>query len=172
MTTMTARELMTRDVLTVREDMPVTELASFLTDNGITGAAVTKDQGRLVGVVSLADVAAHAGERTDIVRGEFHPDSDVRGWEEIYNREEVAGLHVEHSDLLVRDVMNPAVFTLPEDTEIAEVAEKMLRGRLHRIFVSRGDELTGIISTSDFLRLFVGDHSASSAGLAVAVQQP
>ncbi len=160
-TTMTARELMTRDVLTVREDMPVAELASFLAGNGITGAAVTKDQGRLVGVVSLADVAAHAGERTDIVGGEFHPDSDIRGWEDIYNREEVTGLHVEHSDLLVRDVMNPAVFTVPEDTEIADIAEKMLRGRLHRIFVSRGDQLAGVISTSDFLRLFVDQNPAS-----------
>ena len=50
MTTITARELMTPDIATVREDMPVAELASFLAEKGITGAGVKNDQGRLVGV--------------------------------------------------------------------------------------------------------------------------
>ena len=107
----------------------------------------------------MNDVAAHSGERSDIVRDESQPDFYVRGWEEIYNREEVAGLHIEHSELLVRDILNPAVYSVPEDTEVSEVAEEMIRGRLHRMFVSRGDELAGIISTSDFMRLFVADHS-------------
>ena len=166
MTTLTAREFMTRDVLTVHEEMSVAELAVFLAENEITGAAVRNDQGRLVGVVSLADIAACSGERSDIVRGEFQPDFYVRGWEDIYNREEIAGLHVEHSERLVRDVMNSAVYTVPEDTEIAEVAQKMLRVRLHRMFVTRGDKLTGIISTSDFLKLFVGENSVPISSLA------
>lgn len=165
-TNMTARELMTPHVLTVGEEMPVAELAAFFAENEITGAAVTNERGKLVGVVSLTDVAARGGARSHIVRSEFAPDLSLRGWEEIYNREEVAGLHVEHAELSVRDIMNPAVYTVSEDTAISEVAEKMLRGPLHRIFVARGDELAGVISTFDFLKLFADGYSTAAAGLA------
>ncbi len=163
MKTMKARDLMTRYVLTVTESMQVAELASFFTENEITGAAVKNAQGKLVGVVSLSDLAMHASKRDDIVRSEFNPDFYVRGWEEIYNREEVAGLHVEQMDVLIRDVMNPAVYSVTEDTQIAEIAQRMLELRIHRMFVMRGDELTGIVSTTDFLRLFVDEPPAVMA---------
>lgn len=166
MTTITARELMTREVLTVSEDMPVTDLAAFFAENEITGAAVTNAREKLIGVVSLGDIAARVGESSDIVRSEFDPDFYVRGWEEIYNREEIAGLHVEHVDLLVRDVMNPSLYTVSEDTPVSKVAEKMLQSRLHRVFVTRGEALKGIISTSDFLRLFVAVPMAAVTSLA------
>lgn len=161
---MKARDLMTREILTVYEDMPVTELAAFFAENQITGTAVIDEQRKLVGVVSLSDIATRAGESKTIVRNELDPNLDVRGWEEIYNREEVAGLHIEHADLLVRDVMSRAAWAVSENTEISRVAEKMLHGPLHRLFVTRGDELTGVISTFDFLRLFAGDTSVSAAG--------
>lgn len=164
MTTLTARELMTREVLTVGEDMPVSELAAFFAENEITGTAVINEHRRLVGVVSLTDIAARTGERSDIVRNELDPHLDVRGWEEIYNREEVAGLHVEQTDLAVRDIMNPAVYAVSEDTRASDIAEKMLRGPLHRVFVIRGDELTGVISTFDFLRVFVDDSALAATG--------
>ncbi len=171
MTSMMARELMTRGVLTVSESMPVAELAAFFTENEITGAAVINQDGALVGAVSLFDVAAHANQRSNIVRNELNPDVDVRGWEEIYNREEIAGLNIEQMDLLVSDVMNPAVYAVTEETQLAEIAQKMLQLRLHRIFVTRGDELTGIISTIDFLRLFVDETSAPGLGAEVAPER-
>lgn len=54
----TATDLMNSDVLTVRDDLPVSELADFLIDNDITGAPVVDRQGSLVGVVSLVDIVA------------------------------------------------------------------------------------------------------------------
>ena len=54
----TASDLMNPEVLTVHTDMTVRELASFLIDNEISGAPVADPEGRLVGVVSVVDIAA------------------------------------------------------------------------------------------------------------------
>jgi len=52
----TAADLMNPEVLTVRDDATVAELARFLVDNEITGAPVEDADGRLVGVVSAVDL--------------------------------------------------------------------------------------------------------------------
>jgi CBS domain-containing protein len=155
MTRLTAHEMMTPNVLTARDDMSVAELVSFLSENAITGTAVRDDEGRLVGVVSLTDIAASTGTRADIVADADQPDLQLRGWEDIYNREEIVGLHVEHVDLTVSEIMSPTVQSVSEDANISEVAQEMLVGRVHRLFVTRGDELVCVISTSDFLSLFI-----------------
>ena len=45
-----AKDIMTRNVLTVSEEWTVPELARFLTSHSISGAPVTNGEGKLVGV--------------------------------------------------------------------------------------------------------------------------
>lgn len=63
----TATDLMNSDVLTVRDDLPVSELADFLIDNDITGAPVVDRDGGLVGVVSLVDIVALEEDEDDLL---------------------------------------------------------------------------------------------------------
>ena len=56
------RDLMRTEVVTVREDMTVRELAAFLADEGISGAPVTSSSGEVVGVVSAKDILTAAAE--------------------------------------------------------------------------------------------------------------
>ena len=147
----TASDLMNSEVLTVREDLPVREVAAFLVDNEITGAPVVDRRGRLVGVVSLVDIAAVASE--DAGFGGVRPDFFSRG-EELPDDEEVV-LGEEAEDLRVEDIMNPEIFSVAEDATVSQVAMKMLRDHLHRLLVMRDDEVVGIISTSDLLGLLV-----------------
>ena len=49
---------MNPNVLVVQEDMTVEELARFLVESEISGAPVVDPEGRLVGVVSVTDLAA------------------------------------------------------------------------------------------------------------------
>ena len=51
MKTTRAREVMTREVVTVLEDLPVSELARILSEHRILGAPVVDRKDRLVGVV-------------------------------------------------------------------------------------------------------------------------
>jgi CBS domain-containing protein len=49
---------------------------------------------------------------------------------------------------------------VPEDATVSEVASLMLKGHLHRVLVTRGEKVLGIISTSDLLGLLVDEESA------------
>ena len=55
------KEVMTRNVITFREDTPVEEIAQTLTSKRITGAPVVGGDGMVVGIVSEVDVFSKKG---------------------------------------------------------------------------------------------------------------
>jgi CBS domain-containing protein len=55
------KEVMTRNVITFREDTPVEEIAQTLTSKRITGAPVVSGDGMVVGIVSEVDVFSKKG---------------------------------------------------------------------------------------------------------------
>lgn len=59
---MTAKQIMTRDVITVRPTTRVKELAMTLIKNQISGAPVADRNGKIIGVVSEADIVAKKGK--------------------------------------------------------------------------------------------------------------
>lgn len=153
MQTRCAKDVMNREVLGVRVDMTAREAAAFLTENQIGGAPVLDEEGRLVGVLSLTDLAESESERADLVGDRARPELDVRGWEERVAREDLGRLHMEPEDVLVRDIMTPTVYTVPEDTTVPEIARAMIAGRIHRLFVTRARQVVGIVTPLDLLRL-------------------
>lgn len=159
MRTLTAKDVMNTEVLTVRVDLTVRELSAFLTERQISGAPVVDPHGRLVGVVSVTDVAESDADRPDLVGDRSSPDFDLREWEERMNPEDVRPLHIESDDLLVRDIMTPTVYTIPDDTPVAKIAQTMVAGRIHRLFVTCGGRVVGIVTTLDLVRL-LEEHSA------------
>lgn len=119
-----ARDVMTQPVLSVRENRTVREAAAFLTENDISGVPVLSATGKLVGVVTLTDLA-----------------------EEEHGRR-------------VRDVMTPVVYTIPEETPVEKIARTMIAGRIHRLFVTRGGHVAGVVTTLDLLKLLTGKKPA------------
>ena len=149
----TASDLMNPEVLTVQTEMTVRDLASFLIDNEISGAPVADTEGRLVGVVSLADIAAAAtGEDRS---GEDGSGYFGRAWDDSLDEEDVEDLPLD--GMRVADIMTPQVFSVKEDATVSEIASLMLKGHLHRLLVTREDRAVGIITTSDLLGLLVGE---------------
>jgi CBS domain-containing protein len=149
--TPTAKDVMNPVVLTVRDDMTVRELATFLTENEISGAPVLDPRGKLAGVVSLRDIVestAEGAEETD-----ERPRVSKMGWGDRMTPSELSQMHLENEGLLVREIMTPSVYTVTEDTPVAKVAETMIRGHIHRLVVTRRREAVGIISTLDLLGL-------------------
>jgi CBS domain-containing protein len=55
---MTAKDIMTRDVITASPAASVKDLAKLLIHNQISGAPVVDGKGRLLGIVSEADIVA------------------------------------------------------------------------------------------------------------------
>ncbi|MCL4839918.1 MAG: CBS domain-containing protein [Thermoanaerobaculia bacterium] len=150
-----ARDVMNSEVLTVRDDMSIDEVAALLADNEISGAPVEDREGRLVGVVSVTDIALAAAEGGKLAGDRSNPTFFVRGWEDRMEAEELAGLRIEGEGLLVREIMTPAVYSVPEDLPVSRVAETMIDSHIHRLLVTRGNQVVGIITTSDLLGLLV-----------------
>ena len=59
---MQAKNIMTRDVITAGPAMPVRGLASLLIKNQISGVPVVNGRGKIIGVVSEADIIAKKGK--------------------------------------------------------------------------------------------------------------
>ena len=157
MKTLTAKDVMNPDVLTVRVDLTVRELAAFLTENQISGAPVVDGEGRLIGVVSVTDVAESDAERPDLVGDRSNPAEALRGWENRMDADDIRPLHIESDDLLVRDIMTPTVYTVPEDTPVAKIAHVMVAGRIHRLLVTQRGRAVGIVTSLDLVRLLAED---------------
>lgn len=151
---MTVSEIMHREVLAVDADWSMEELAGFLIDNNISGAPVIEENGELVGVVSMTDILRHGsmpdnGEAAD----ETH-DVYLYELERQLGHEELRMFHTSNeSSVQVRDIMTPMIFKVEEGTRVQEVAETMLRGHIHRVFVTQGNTLTGIVTALDMLQV-------------------
>lgn len=152
------RELMKEDVLVVRDDMTLQEVATFLTENQISGAPVEDSEGRLVGVVSLSDVARATSEQPslDAERPPIEkpvPDYYIRGWERRLNVEEFESFQVQEPGLLVSEIMTPRIHSVDEDAAVADAAKLMSEAHIHRVLVTRRGKVVGIITASDLLGL-------------------
>lgn len=149
----TVKDVMSSNLITVRDRMTAEELAACFEDNEISGAPVLDDDGRLVGVVSLKDLMRS-------VTGSGHPAPDrsdpayfLREWEEQFNPEDVKQLHVIDTETTVGDLMSPLIHSIAEDESAAACARRMLEFRIHRLLVTDGEDLKGIVTSFDLLRL-------------------
>ena len=151
---LTAKDVMNKDVLSVGMDWSVEYLTDFLVENGISGAPVTSAEGKLVGVVSLTDIVRHNSLPGKDSRLDSPYDYYRHGLEHQYAKEDIRSLSIGTEPLnTVRDIMTPMIFDVNEDTKVKQVADTMIRGRIHRVFVTHEKKLTGVITTIDMLEV-------------------
>jgi CBS domain-containing protein len=149
------REVMKPDVIVVRDDMTIQEAAAFLVENQISGAPVEDAEGRLIGVVSYADIARVASElpRMDA------PPAYVEGLGRFFTRdwedqpEALPDPPQYDSGLTVREIMTPELFSVAAEEPVGTAARMMLDAHIHRVLVTDGHKVVGILTTSDLLSL-------------------
>jgi CBS domain-containing protein len=151
---MTVSDVMQREVLAANADWSLEELAGFLVDKGISGAPVIEEDGELVGVVSMTDMIRHSSMPDSVEDTDDTHDVYLYELERQLGHEELRMFHTRNdSPVQVRDIMTPMIFKVEENTSLQEVAETMLRGRIHRVFVTRGSTLTGIVTALDMVQV-------------------
>jgi CBS-domain-containing membrane protein len=149
----TATELMTANLVSVRENASLREALALLIDKGFSAAPVIDEAGRPVGVLSRSDLLIH-----DLESAQYVPEAP-----EYYHKEELKtsdgealgrGFQVEKVDRTrVRDLMTPAIFCVAPDATPAKVVHDLLSLKVHRVFVvDENGVLVGVISTFDILR--------------------
>jgi CBS domain-containing protein len=150
---------MRREVATLSpEDRVETALALF-EDSRISGAPVVAN-GMLVGMLTLADVSrpehmkgggietqreyALAEPTGEELTDEVDPD-EVFYLKEDYSPE-VLGRE------LVGDWMSSGVVVVPPDASLERVCQVMLEKQIHRVCVTEGEKLLGLITSFDIVR--------------------
>ena len=170
---MKARDVMSTELSCVQPDTPVSAIAALLLERRISGVPVVDGTGRLVGVVSEADLMWR-GE-TDVVRR--------RGWLSslLGGRRMMAADFIKAYGTCARDVMTSPVVSVTEDTALDDIVETMDRHRIKRVPVVRDGRVVGMVSRSDFLRALAdrrvaapaaGDEAIRAGLVALLDQQP
>ena len=149
----TAGQIMTKKVESVAQDWTIDRLARFFTDKNISGAPVVDESRRLVGVVTLSDIARQTGSGlVDMERRDKDFYSSMLDAQ--LSEEDWRAFHESiDQNVVAMDIMTPMVFEVAPDTPVQKVVEAMVKGRIHRVLVTEGRQLKGIISALDILKM-------------------
>lgn len=131
---MLVRDVMTSPAITVRDTATVKEATILLDRHAIAALPVVDGGGRLVGVVSEADV----------IRDLVLPDQRVH--ENLVTVDDQPGVS------RVADVMSAHVLTASSDTELAEAVELITSTAVKSLPVVDAGRLVGMVSRRDVVR--------------------
>jgi CBS domain-containing protein len=146
-----ARDLMTRDVIVVNENMVIHSLIDLFLEKKISSAPVVNEENNLIGIVT----------KTDILGSFLDLDLDLTVK---FGLKDILEYSQEHSDLKisaekekkVKDIMTVDPITVSEDTPAEKLAEIMIDNNIHRLIVTKGSAITGIVSTLDLIYYVAG----------------
>jgi CBS domain-containing protein len=117
-----AKDIMTADIISVKEDTPIREALKLFVEHDISGMPVVEDDGTLVGILSEKDVITL-----------------------FYEKQKGQGKTV--SDFMTR----PAIYFDVEDN-LEAVCDFLVKNIFRRVPITSGGKLVGIISVRDVLK--------------------
>lgn len=118
-----AKDIMSVDILTVRDDRDLNFTEVLLEAKNIRHIPVVDKQQRLVGLVSMRDICRYLSTGN---ASQFIP---------------------------IREIMSTRVITAEPDTGIAELARMMLTNNISAIPIVIDGKILGMVSEKDFLTL-------------------
>jgi len=139
---MKARDVMVSPVVTVGENETVREVAKLLIAKRISAVPVVDGSGKLVGIVTEADLL-HRAES-----GTVRP---VSWWLSLISGDRaLAEDYVKSHAMKVKDVMTRDVKTADPETPLYEIADLFEEERVP--IVSKGGDLVGIVSRANIIQ--------------------
>lgn len=142
-----AKDIMTAEVITVKMETTVNELAEILWKKRISGAPVLDDDDKVVAVVTENDLIdqskkIHIPTMISLLDSVIFLESSKKTEKEI---KKMAGN-------TVRDICSKELVTVDEDTGLDEIATIMANKKVHTLPVILDDNLVGVIGKSDIIR--------------------
>lgn len=145
---MKARDIMNKDVITVSAEDDVEQLVKLLLENKISGVPVVDEQGKVIGIVSEADLiypekSVHLPAFIPVLDGIIFLESFKKLEKEIKKM----------TAYKVKDVMIKNVITVDEDSDLEDIVNILLNKKINRVpVVNSNDKLVGIITRSNILK--------------------
>lgn len=150
---MLAKDIMTRDVITVRADEDVDKVAQLLLDNKISGIPVVDENHRVIGMITEKDLMVKATE----LKVPFYLtlfDSIIFLENPIRFKNDLK----KYTASQVKDAMTKKVHWVAEDTPVSEIAELMQKENINRVPVIRHGKIIGIVTRNDILKSLIKNH--------------
>ncbi len=138
----TAAEIMTREVAAVQPDTPLAEVAALMGGRGVSGVPVVDKTGTVVGVISEKDFLTHMGVK--------EPKNFMTLVAGCLKTKGCVALPIKKA--LARDIMStPAVSVNPE-TPVRDIAALLTGRGINRVTVTDPEgRLLGLVSRGDII---------------------
>jgi CBS domain-containing protein len=142
---MNARDIMVSPVITVAENETVKDVAKLLLAKRISAVPVVDRRGKLVGIVTEADLM----RRTDT-----DTERPTSWWLYLLSGDQsMAGEYAKSHAVRVKDVMTHDVKTATPDTSLHEIVDLFEENNIKRVpIVNNGGDIVGIVSRANILQ--------------------
>jgi CBS domain-containing protein len=141
---MQAKDIMTKDVVSVRPDATVFEAATLLAGHHVSGIPVVDDSGAVVGIVSEGDL---------LHRVETGTGKPQRSWlgEFLRSTRKLASEYLKENAVKVGDIMTGNVIYVSPLAELSEIADLLEHHHIKRVPVLEHGKLVGIVSRANLI---------------------
>lgn len=147
----TAKEIMTREVVTLTPDTEINDAARILLEKGFNGLPVVDEQGRVVGILCQSDLIAQQ-KRLPIpsvftLLDSWIPLSPLKDLQKELKR---------ITAITVKDAMTPGPTTIRPEATMEQMATLMVDRNFHTLPVVDGEgKLVGIVGKEDVLKTLI-----------------
>jgi CBS-domain-containing membrane protein len=145
-----AKDIMTKDVITVKPESTVKELARLLMDNKISGVPVVDEEKKIVGIVTENDLISK--------NKRLHIPTIMRLFDAFIllgsgrMEDEIKKM----AATVVDEICTKKVVTIQEDLSLEDIATIMAEQHVHLLPVLREDVVVGIVGKADMVRAMTG----------------
>ncbi len=142
-----AKDIMTKDVITVSPSTTLEDLAHILIKHNISGAPVVNDDGALIGIVTENDLISK--------NKRLHIPTVMRLFDAYIMLESPATIEKEIRRMVavtVNDICTKEVVSVSEETTVEEIATAMSEKKAYLIPVTAGNKVVGIIGKMDIIK--------------------
>ncbi|PKK82564.1 MAG: hypothetical protein CVT49_13180 [candidate division Zixibacteria bacterium HGW-Zixibacteria-1] len=140
------KDIMTRDVATVKPDDSLKHVANMMFKNRLSAMAVIDDDGNLLGQITDKDLIQAALPDYKTLISNLNYSMDIEPFEELLKHEDkikVAQLYATDHEVTGMD------------TRIVEVAAMMIFKNLRRVYVVQGTKLVGILLRKNIVSMII-----------------
>ena len=143
----TAAEIMTTDVVAVRPDTPVAEVAAAMGRRGVSGVPVVDAGHKVVGVISEKDFLSRMGV--------VEPRNFMRLVADCLMTKGCVALPIKVA--LAGDLMSSPAVTVAPDTPVKDIAMLLTQKSINRVAVTDpAGRLLGLVSRGDIVKATMG----------------
>ena len=145
MLSQTAKDIMTREVTTIKKGASIEEALRLMACRNISGLPVVDSDDYLIGIITESDVLMKGQHSLSDKIARSNPLFAPRpgGLDEAYRRAQAS---------CVEEAMTRKVLTFVEDSLVVDIARAMLEHAVNRVPIVRDRKVIGIVSRRDIVK--------------------